>query len=834
MSDDKKILEQAVAEVSKIVMEMSAVQLGPKQASMVESRLRSRISRLGMKGFDTYLAHLKAHRESESQALLSLLTTHHTYFFREFSHFEFLINKGLENLVAKARSRGDKKIRIWSAACSRGQEAYSLAMFFSFHLKEMAPDVSFEIWATDIDQESIEHGKNAVYRIEDLKQIPAMYARDNWARGTGEIKDFAKIRDHLRQNVSFEKVSLTSPQAALKDKNFDVVFCRNVFIYFDQAQIAASVKHILGHLDTDGLFFIGVSESLNGLSLPVHTLAPSVYCQPEAAQKKVKSKSPSSPAPSSYAVPEVAAGPTKPLRVLCVDDSPVILTLLKKVLTLEHGYEVVATAPNGEDAWNWLKKNKADLMTLDIHMPVMDGVSFLQTVPKDVRPPVLVISSVNRDDPALGQKVLSLGAIDYVEKPSLENMGQASNEIRAKLRLGLRKAAPASTSTPAPVKSAPAVKAMSAKPAATGSATAKPVVEKFSVKKQLSESQSGKKKVLIVDDSATIRHLLRQVLSQEGTLEVVAEAERPSQVEALIEQFQPDVITLDIHMPEMDGVTLLRKIYPKYQIPTVMISSISRAEGPQVLQALESGAVDYIQKPTLEELAILGPEIRERIRHAALSKKRGAQKAVKKVQSRTFAADALILIGASTGGTEALRHVFQSMPSQIPPILVVQHIPPVFSAAFASRLNQLCDFEVKEAEDGDEVLSNRILIAPGGKQMGIVKKADRLFVKVNDDPAMNRHRPSVDYLFQSAANLKLPHLVAGILTGMGNDGAKGMKTLRQMGARTVGQDEATCVVYGMPREAANLGAVEFVKPLEEVADQLLMLAMKIEKKKKTA
>ena len=822
MSEDKKLVEQAVAEVSKIVMEMSAVQLGAKQASMVESRLRSRISRLGMKGFDTYLSHLRAHRETESQALLSLLTTHHTYFFREFSHFEFIINKGLENLVAKARSRSDKKIRIWSAACSRGQEAYSLAMFFSFHLKEMAPDVSFEIWATDIDQESIEHGRNAVYRVEDLKQIPAMYARDHWARGTGAIKDFAKIRDDLKSTVRFEKVSLTSPEAALKGKNFDVVFCRNVFIYFDQTQIAASVKHILNHLDPDGLFFIGVSESLNGLSLPVNTLGPSVYARSDSGAKK------SSPVVKA---PPVAAAPPRPLRVLCVDDSPVILTLLKKVLTLEHGYEVVATAPNGEEAWNWLKKNKCDLMTLDIHMPVMDGVSFLQTVPQETRPPVLVISSVNRDDPALGQKVLKLGAIDYVEKPSLENMAQAGNEIRSKLKLGLRKINPmsATPSTATPTTSRPT----SSSPAPSAPKAAPQPVDKFSVKKTLSVSSSGKKKVLIVDDSATIRHLLRQILSKEGTLEVVAEAERPSQVEALIEQFQPDVITLDIHMPEMDGVTLLKKIYPKYQIPTVMISSISRAEGPQVLQALESGAVDYIQKPTLEELATLGPEIRERIRHAALSKKR-IQKAVTKVQSRTYNPETIILIGASTGGTEALRHVFQSMPAQIPPILVVQHIPPVFSAAFASRLNQLCDFEVKEAQDGDEVRPNRILIAPGGKQMGMVKRGEKLVVVINDDPAVNRHRPSVDYLFQSAANLKLPHLVVGILTGMGADGAKGMKTLRTMGARTVGQDEATCVVYGMPREAANLGAVEFVKPLEAVADQILELSMKTEKKKKTA
>lgn len=800
MSESRASIDRVVAEVSKIVEEMAGVQLGERQKSMVENRLRTRMMRLNVAEFQGYLTHLNRHREEESQALLSLMTTHHTFFFREFAHFEYLLNKVLPGMIEACRRRGDRKIRIWSAACSRGQEAYSLAMFFSFHLREAAPDIDFEIEATDVDPESVEIAKNGVYRIVELNQAPAMYARNQWIHGKGSVAEFGKIRPELKAKVKFGVMNLLEPKTALDGKNFDIVFCRNVFIYFNKDQIKKCTTKILEHLDVHGHLFLGVSESIAGLGLPVQSLGSSIHRRAVEEVKAVKEES----------VPALA--PTKPLRVFSVDDSPTILALLNKILTPDQGFELVGTAANGRLAIDWLKKNTCDLITLDIHMPVLDGVGFLEETRSANRPPVLVLSSVNREEPTLGQKVLSLGAFDYVEKPSLQNVAQAGNEIRAKLRLAAL--------APKGALAVPAAKSASPSPGKTASTepvkTAPAAAPRPSV-------QASKKKVLVVDDSQTIRQLLRQIVSADPGLELVAEAELPSQVEALIQKHRPDVITLDIHMPEMNGVELLKRIHPKYKIPTVMISSISREESDLVLQALESGAVDYIQKPSMKDMGVLAEDIRERVKMAANTKST-MKLAVRKATGRgDVKGDAVVLLGSSTGGTEALRHILTSLPNEIPPIVCVQHIPPVFSAAFASRLDGLCPFEVKEAADGDEVKGNRVLIAPGGKQMGFQRRGDKLHVRITDEAPMNRHKPSVDYMFKSAVDLGLPSVVAGVLTGMGADGARGLKTLRDKGARTFAQDAASSVVYGMPREAAELGGAESIESLERIADLILRL-----------
>jgi len=276
-------------------------------------------------------------------------------------------------------------------------------------------------------------------------------------------------------------------------------------------------------------------------------------------------------------------------------------------------------------------------------------------------------------------------------------------------------------------------------------------------------------------------------------------------------------------MPEMDGVTLLKKIHPLYKIPTVMISSISKEEGPQVLQALESGAVDYIQKPQMSNMAEAAETIRERLKIAAKAKITKSHRIKKASLNHSFDFDNLILMGASTGGTEALRVVLEGLPAKIPPILIVQHIPPVFSAAFAQRLNELCPFEVREAKDGDEVKPNQVLIAPGGKQMKVRPANNKLVIQINDDAPVNRHKPSVDYMFKTASEAGLKKIVSVILTGMGADGAREMKRLRDFGARTIAQDEETSVVYGMPREAAANGGAEFVMPLEDIAEKIASL-----------
>ncbi|MBC7715046.1 MAG: chemotaxis response regulator protein-glutamate methylesterase [Rhizobacter sp.] len=334
-------------------------------------------------------------------------------------------------------------------------------------------------------------------------------------------------------------------------------------------------------------------------------------------------------------------------------------------------------------------------------------------------------------------------------------------------------------------------------------------------------------KVLVVDDSKTIRTILSRIFSSDPMFEVCAMAERPSEVEALILKHKPDVITLDIHMPEMDGVTLLKTIItPKYHIPTVMISSISMAEGPLVLDALENGAVDYIQKPEMSEIEKVTPFILEKVRTAAMANtnKRTSRERPASIQTKEKCnMDSLIVLGSSTGGTEAIRDILTAMPDQIPPMLIVQHIPAVFSLAFAKRMNDLCPFEVKEAEDGDEVKINRVLIAPGGMQMKMVHKAGKTYVEINDDEPVNRFKPSVDYMFLTVAKSLYTHTVAVILTGMGKDGAKGMLELRNHGVRTIAQDEETSVVFGMPKEAINIGAAEFVEPLLGIAERITIL-----------
>ncbi len=911
-SESPDIVKKVVLEVSQIVSDMAGIQLGERQESMVENRLRTRMLKLGLPHFSEYLNYLKSNQEVESQALLSLLTTHHTYFFREFSHFEYLLNHGVNQLVERAKERGDKTIRIWSAACSRGQEVYSLAMFFNFHIRHIAPDVKFEIYASDVDPESVEIAKNGVYKNDELKQCPAMYMEGNWSRGSGEVVDFSKVKDSLKSFCKFHVVNLFTPENFLNQKTFDLIFCRNVFIYFKPDQIKQITQSFMKHLDPKGFLYLGVSESLNGLDLPIALTGPSVYRHKEAiSHLNTKSKISS----GSYKIPpslmndasvikafdEPTPSEKQIFNVLCVDDSSTIHALLGKILTPDQHFKITAKAMNGREALDILKTQKFDIITLDLHMPEIDGVGFLKEYKGSI--PVVVLSSINRDDPSVAQQALKFGAKDYIEKPSLDNFAQACNEIRSKLKtvLSLTVMKPATSSgqdkatsstsvaakktvtsdtvsksmlgtktqltTPVtPFKKTPLKNSVGS--SLSKSALNKPVSslqvkhsvgnktsignktsfvsaikpksnglspQKSSLNSSVSKDEIGKKKVLspqtrsiktlIVDDSATIRKLLKEILSADPLFNVVAEAEKPSQVEDLILKFKPDLITLDIHMPEMDGVSLLKNYITRYKIPTVMISSISKEEGPFVLDALESGAVDYIQKPQMNQLNEAAQTIRERLKIASQVKVRARQKKVFTgfTQKKFNHFKNLVLIGSSTGGTEALKDVFECLPKEIPPILVVQHIPPVFSAAFAQRLNTIFPFEIREAKDGDLVVPNQVLIAPGGKQMGVVKKGSELVIKITEDAPVNRHKPSVDYLFKSVAEQNISNLVAGVLTGMGADGANELKVLRQQGAKTFAQDEATSVVYGMPKEAYERGGAECQVALENVGAKIIEL-----------
>ncbi|MBS1983309.1 MAG: chemotaxis response regulator protein-glutamate methylesterase [Bdellovibrionales bacterium] len=345
-------------------------------------------------------------------------------------------------------------------------------------------------------------------------------------------------------------------------------------------------------------------------------------------------------------------------------------------------------------------------------------------------------------------------------------------------------------------------------------------------------------RVLIVDDSKTIRDLLKAVLSSDANIDVVAEASMPNEVEGLIQQYRPDVITLDLQMPQMNGVELLRKIMPKMPIPTVLVTSMSLTEGRMVLEALEAGAVDYIQKPRFEELKMMAPIIVEKVLAASTAKLTRSQATPTTLKSRRLQAplnsndNSVILIGSSTGGPQALRSLLGALPASIPPIVIVQHIPAVFSKALADSLTQACAFPVLEAKDGDEVKAGQALMAPGGMQMEILRSsAGVLTVKVFDGAPVNRHKPSVDVLFQSGVKALGRRAVGVILTGMGADGAKGLLALRQAGARTVAEHESSCIVYGMPREAIKIGAAEDIAPLEDIP---LVLQRLLARSKKAA
>ena len=353
-----------------------------------------------------------------------------------------------------------------------------------------------------------------------------------------------------------------------------------------------------------------------------------------------------------------------------------------------------------------------------------------------------------------------------------------------------------------------------------------PVVPNKGVVEFLRRLRKEKIRVLIVDDSSTIRKLLSMILSDDEEIEVVGAIGNPLEVEAAIQRLQPDVITLDIHMPDLNGVELLKKYISKYPVPTVMISALSMEEGPLVLNALEAGAVDYIQKPSANDMKDAVPVMIGKIKAAsgATVMPRFRHEESKKIivgTNTNLDLKKVIAIGASTGGTEALKVILMRMPEIIPPIVVVQHIPPVFSLALAARLNEICPFEVIEGKDGDEVLANRVIIAPGGKQMYVRKIDGRLTIVVDDSEPVNRHKPSVDVLFSSVAKACQSNAVGVILTGMGADGAVGLLEMKQAGASTFAQNEETCVVYGMPQAAFKKGATDQLIPLPEIAETVI-------------
>jgi two-component system chemotaxis response regulator CheB len=338
-------------------------------------------------------------------------------------------------------------------------------------------------------------------------------------------------------------------------------------------------------------------------------------------------------------------------------------------------------------------------------------------------------------------------------------------------------------------------------------------------------------RVLVIDDSALMRQVLRQLLSSDPALEVVGVAPDPYVASEKIEALSPDVLTLDVEMPRMDGLAFLEKLMRARPMPVVMVSSLTEAGCDVTLRALELGAVDFVAKPRVdvrERIPEIAAELVDKVKAAALARVRrrdavAASPSAARPRGMFRTSDTVVAVGASTGGTEALRELLAALPADAPGFLVVQHMPERFTRAFAERLDKLCTVRVKEAEDGDRVLSGHVLIAPGNFHLRVVRDGTLVRARVSGDPPVNRHRPSVDVLFHAAAEALGPNALGVIMTGMGNDGAQGLLAMRHAGARTIAQDPDTCVVYGMPREAIALGAVDRVVPLARIAETVLAL-----------
>ena len=341
---------------------------------------------------------------------------------------------------------------------------------------------------------------------------------------------------------------------------------------------------------------------------------------------------------------------------------------------------------------------------------------------------------------------------------------------------------------------------------------------------------ASKIKVLIVDDSALVRRILTAELSKSPLIEVVGTAPDPYVARDKIEELRPDVLTLDIEMPRMDGLTFLRKLMAYYPMPVVVLSSLTPAGSDMALEALQIGAVEVIAKPLGEAYTVgdVVPLLVEKLIAASRAKVSALRRQVHAGSpakaSLTRSTNKVIAIGASTGGTEAIREILERYPSNCPGTVIVQHMPPGFTHAFAKRMNDLCEARVKEAADGDIVAPGTVLIAPGNMHMVLRRSGSVYFVNVKDGPQVNYQRPSVDVLFNSVAKYAGANAVGIILTGMGDDGARGLLSMRQSGARTVAQDESSSVVFGMPRAAIELGAAEFVLPLEQIASKALELS----------
>lgn len=1106
-----ELVDKVVHEVAKV----SGNKVGKREIRTAKIRIEQRINQLSLKTPDEYFKYYKDHRDSEFASLLSIFTVHYTFFFREMGHFNFLLDGGLQKIIEAKRARGDNHLKIWSVACSTGQEVYSLAMFLEVNLPNIAPDFTYEIFGSDIDAKSLKIAENGVYPYQQIKEVPKIYTKNNMRRGTGDIAQYIRFNEKVRSKVSFRPINLLDVKTDMSSKDlFDLVFCRNVFIYFEEEQIKSMSECLIKHLHPWGFYMIGVSENIGHLGLPVEGLGHSIYVH-QGAKITPKKKS-------------------DKIKVFNIDDSNTVLSLLGKVFTPEDGFEIIGTASDGLDAIEKLKTLEPDVITLDIHMPNLDGIGFLTKRYPNDEVPTIVVSSISREGNEVGCKVFDLGAQDYVEKPTMQDLPLIKEELQHKVKMvdmlhkmkktsnyldlekqnnpivlpvnevkriiiassydtdrlekvlkmmpapqpptvvfidgneavcssfaesmtkkntgfrwssswahndllanqfvvipidkehlknewivderhsslialgppstkilnaikeigwvyfaeeipnqvgkaknqeyydnaknmvplagivyesdrhlsggEIRKAVAADTvgkesavndechvvkhgeltvrdyqtnksfvylyserpmevtalwelegdpvletenwpyylkekanrkglapshkikakiiSSPTGVVElekfltekdieisstyVPQYKGMGfrfiggqlrvqAEKNPTGEKIQRFDATKFNKSKSKSavSSQDNAKngsgrlrrqvRVLVVDDSKTMRKLLVNQIELDKSMLVVGETGDPKEVEKLIEQTMPDVISMDIMLPETTGVELLRGYRNKYEVSTIMVTSLEKDEGDEVVEALSLGAFEYVKKPEIAEVDEFGKELRAKIILAAKAKsKRNSVKAKNVTWSKTF--DKVLVIGGSTGGTEAVRSILGAMPPNVPPTIIAVHIPAAFSGPFAQQLNKTVPANVIEGYDGCVIEAGTCYVCPGSMRTELVSRGSSLVMKVEPPHPSDSFSPSVDALFKSSAQALGSKGIGVILTGMGKDGAQGLYSMKAAGAETIGQDENSCVVYGMPKAAAEAGSVNIVASLSDIPEKISKALQKIPKK----
>lgn len=652
LKDDKEVFEAIARKISGI----TGVQLGEKQASLVFSRLSKHLRNLGGISAQQYWEYLANHETEEIPVLISLLTTHHTFFFRELVHFEYL-EQDLPRLVKAVKDSGRTTLRVWCAACSHGQEGYSIAMFLDYHLKQLGSGLSYKITFSDVDQESVRISSNGIYRNDELNRVPLTYRSNHWSRGTGKVADFSRIKNKISQNCEFKVINLLELDRLPVREPYDIIFVRNVFIYFTSAEIERITNNLVKHMEPHALLFTGVSESLMGLNIPVDHIGKSIY---QLRQKDGESRKP----------------------------------------------RAISTPPAVESSvHNWLRTREPS----PAHAPAVERREESKTHPLPDRLELRVVTL---------QRTLQIG---------------------------------------------------------------------FHVRQVINNLPGFKS----------------------AGFEVIAS---PEEAYSKIQQKSADLLLVE------SGVArYLSHIFSKRNIPTLVVPSpdspIKANEFPQWPH------VRFLD----QDLKVEKPGQREALARALeqLSKLEVQQQTTTSTQLPNLDSSFVVAIGASTGGTEALSKIIADLPSNMPPILIVQHIPEGFSRAFADRLNQISHLRVKEAADGDVLEAGQVLVAPGDRQMAVTGRPGHYKVRVYSGDKVNGHRPSVDVLFRSVAECVKGPTLGLILTGMGSDGADGLLQMRKSGAITFGQDASTSVVYGMPKVAHQIGAVGKVLPLPQIPSELI-------------